>query len=73
MEPADAEQLQAAYRQMRAIQSEVLEQVIAARIEADGGLVACLTLSCQALAESRADVSLGSSPKNWFNGLESAG
>jgi len=35
----------------------VLELVISERIEADGALVALLTLSNQALAESRSDTS----------------
>lgn len=54
-ELADLDQRRSAYRLIRAIQSEVLELVIAERIEADGALVAFLSLSNQALAESRAD------------------
>ena len=41
-----------AQHKIRAIQSEVLELVIAERIDADGALVAFLSLSNQALNET---------------------
>lgn len=49
---ATADQRAAACNELKSIQSEVLELVIAERIEADGALVAFLSISNQALAES---------------------
>ena len=49
---SDAATVAAARMKIRAIQSEVLELVIAERIDADGALVAFLSLSNQALNES---------------------
>ncbi|MEM8766371.1 MAG: TAXI family TRAP transporter solute-binding subunit [Pseudomonadota bacterium] len=54
--PADAE---ARARELRAVQARVLNQVIDERIDADGALVAFLTLSNQALAEAEAGVRSG--------------
>ena len=52
---ANAQERRAANLAIRAIQAEVFDLVVADRIEADGALVAFLTLSNQALAETKGD------------------
>jgi len=51
---ASADQRALANAEIRAIQAEVFDLVVAERIDADGALVAFLTLSNQALAETNA-------------------